>query len=465
MNGKSDRSRKFSHARRRWLAGCAAGLAAPALAADAPAPADAGAASAAVAAAKGSRLALLLGNRSYPEPFDLPPIPKNVHDVHAALEKRGFLVSDALDLDLAGSRQALDRFIAQANASPPSSTLFFYFSGHGAQVDALNLLLPAGLNPSSPRDAVRQGSLQLLDDIVRRLPERPDGLIIAVIDACRTSLKADDAGLNQVKAPPGCLIAFSTGAGKPAIAPAVATQNTFYTASLVRLLGSVADETSFPDLFRLVKADVHQVMSNYPIEIIRRVAQDPFIADDSHVAPPVGIESILGTAAQRSEQEANDWAALRQLTWPSQVRQQADAFLKNYPDSKLAAGATVARDGATDAVKVLQRPEIRLQRTAFQVRNDMDTSQVADLVKAGRGDKDAAARMAQRFANFGGSATAMARYEGWLQYAAGLGNGIASFELALFYRRQDQPLPAAQYESRARELGYTPPLSLDNSRK
>jgi hypothetical protein len=28
-----------------------------------------------------------------------------------------------------------------------------------------------------------------------------------------------------------------------------------------------------------------------------------------------------------------------------------------------------------------------------------------------------------------------------------------------------QPLLAAQYESRARELGYTPPPSLDNSRK
>ena len=57
------------------------------------------------------------------------------------------------------------------------------------------------------------------------------------------------------------------------------------------------------------------------------------------------------------------------------------------------------------------------------------------------------------------------RYEGWMQYAAALGNGIASYELALHYRRVEQPLLAAQFESRARELGYTPPPSLDNSRK
>jgi TPR repeat protein len=55
--------------------------------------------------------------------------------------------------------------------------------------------------------------------------------------------------------------------------------------------------------------------------------------------------------------------------------------------------------------------------------------------------------------------------EGWMQYAAALGNGIASYELAVYYRRQEQPVPAAQYETRARDLGYTPPSTLDNVRK
>ena len=57
------------------------------------------------------------------------------------------------------------------------------------------------------------------------------------------------------------------------------------------------------------------------------------------------------------------------------------------------------------------------------------------------------------------------RYEGWLQFAVALGNGIASYELALHFRSTGQPLLASQFEARARDLGYTPPPDLDNVRK
>jgi len=89
-----------------------------------------------------------------------------------------------------------------------------------------------------------------------------------------------------------------------------------------------------------------------------------------------------------------------------------------------------------------------------------------ELRKAARGDKDAAARIARTYATGHGEIERDPnRYEGWLQYAAALGNGIASYELAVYYRRQGQPTPAAQYETRARDLGYRPPTSLDNQRK
>jgi hypothetical protein len=69
-----------------------------------------------------------------------------------------------------------------------------------------------------------------------------------VVDACRTSLRAPcrDRRLQPGRAPLGCLIVFSTGAGKPAIAPAVETLNTFYTGSLVKLLGSAPTRSPFP---------------------------------------------------------------------------------------------------------------------------------------------------------------------------------------------------------------------------
>jgi TPR repeat protein len=108
---------------------------------------------------------------------------------------------------------------------------------------------------------------------------------------------------------------------------------------------------------------------------------------------------------------------------------------------------------------------VRLYRSAFQPKTTR-TDWIEELKKAARGDKDAAARIARTYLRGEGDVERDPnRYEGWLQYAAALGNGIASYELALYYRRQGQPVPAAQYESRAKELGYTPPRGLDNIRK
>ncbi|MES1163604.1 MAG: caspase family protein, partial [Rhizobacter sp.] len=210
-----------------------------------------------------TRLALLIGNAVYPAPHDLPPVHKNIRDLSAALQQRDFKVTAVIDLDPAALRRAIQAFAAEAQKAPPDATVLFYFTGHGMQVDAENLMLGAGIAPNAREDVLLNSSLHLQRDVVDMLPRRSTGMSIAVVDACRVDLRAALAasdGFNQVEAPSGCLIVFSTGAGKPAIAPARETDNTFYTASLVKLLQTGADELSFSDLFRLVKLDVQQTM-------------------------------------------------------------------------------------------------------------------------------------------------------------------------------------------------------------
>ncbi len=429
------------------------------------------------------RLALLIGNREYPDGEDLPPIHKNVRDLKRALEARGFKVSQGLDLDLPQASAAMASFAAEVRAAPADSTVFFYFSGHGAQVDAENLLVSARLSPKAVPDNLVRGSLTLTKGVVGQLPLRPLGLTIAVIDACRTSLRdvAVGQGLNQVEAPPGCLIAFATGAGRPAIAPADDTRNTFYTDSLVRLLDSSSGEITFSDLFRLVKTDVHNVMINHPVPLLRRFAQVSFIAENTQVrrrlAPqvPVAADASATAAAPArfaSRDEAADWSQLETTVWPGDVSRLAVEYLRNHPGTRLAGSAQVARDGALEALDILRRREVSLSRSAFQPTvaaadgygAPTSTEPSTDLLKCGRGDKDAAARVARTHGRNSGRWD-RGRYEGWLQYAAALGNGIASYELALHYRRENQPVLAAQSEARARALGYTPPPSLDNTRK
>lgn len=414
------------------------------------------------------RLALLIGNRDYPEGEDLPPIHKNVRDLRAVLEKRGFTVDQGLDLDLAQSRAAVQAFAARVRAAPADCTALFYFSGHGAQVDAENLLLAARANPKARPEVLQRNSLTLSGDVLGPLPNRPAGLTIAVIDACRTSLRdvARGEGLNQVEAPPGKLIAFATGAGRPAIAPADDTRHTFYTASLVKLLESASDEISFSDLFRLVKYDVQNTMLNHPLPLLRRFAQFPFIAENTQLRrrlaplPPPEVAAAAAPPPPRPRDEAEDFARLEAAIWPAEVARLAEDYLRNHAASPLAGSAIVAREGAREAVKALRSRDVQLFRSAFVPAADGGASERDELTKAGRGDKDAAARIARRHGRRDGG-----RYEGWLQYASELGNGIAAYELALHYRREAQPLLADRYEKRAVDLGYTPPPSLDNTRK
>ena len=118
-------------------------------------------------------------------------------------------------------------------------------------------------------------------------------------------------------------------AGRPAIAPADDTRNTFYTDSLVRLLESSSDEITFSDLFRLVKADVHNVMVNHPVPLLRRFAQVPFIAENTQVrrrlAPQAAVAADAPAAPPRfiSRDDAADWAQLEAAVWPADVARQA----------------------------------------------------------------------------------------------------------------------------------------------
>ena len=151
--------------------------------------------------------------------------------------------------------------------------------------------------------------------------------------------------------------------------------------------------------------------------------------------------------------------------WPADVHKLAEEYLQRYPLSGRIGSVQVSREGANEAMRALRGNDVRLYRSAFQPKTTQ-AGWLAEWRKAARGDKDAAARIGRVYQRGEGDiAVDTNRYEGWMQYAAALGNGIACYELAVWYRRQGQPVLAAQYEARSRELGYTPPPTLDHYRK
>lgn len=126
------------------------------------------------------------------------------------------------------------------------------------------------------------------------------------------------------------------------------------------------------------------------------------------------------------------------------------------------------RHGAQQALAALQRRDVKLLRSAFCDAADDTGLPLADVRAAARGDAEAAHRIARHYRaqrDQPGRAEALNRYEGWLQYAAALGQETASYELAVHYRRTGQPIYAAVYEARAVERGFIVPVALDNVRK
>lgn len=156
--------------------------------------------------------------------------------------------------------------------------------------------------------------------------------------------------------------------------------------------------------------------------------------------------------------------ALQQAVWPADIVRLADQYLARFPGGSWSGDANVLRERAGMTAVVLKRPDVRLYRSAFQPAA-ADASVHEDLRRAALGDPAAAVRLARRHQQGDGVAQDPNRYVGWLQYASMLGDERASYELALHFRRDAQPVLAAKYEARAVELGFTPPRDLDHVRK
>lgn len=156
---------------------------------------------------------------------------------------------------------------------------------------------------------------------------------------------------------------------------------------------------------------------------------------------------------------------LQDARWPADIVIVADRYITSYPNGPLAASAHADLEKARNTKRLLERSDIRLYRGDFLVRGAAPTL-YDDVRKAALADKEAAARMARLYRDGdGGVGANPSRYVGWLQYAAALGNAPASYELAVYYRKADQPSLAAPYEARAEELGFKAPSALDNVRK
>ena len=280
----------------------------------------------AAAAADPSRLALVVGNDAYPG----APLSNAVNDAKAMaalLGEAGFGVDLRTNVDRTAFGDATRQF-AEAAQKSDVKLVFFYYAGHGAQLDWRNYLLPvdARVNTSADLPAQCVDLASLLTGLARAKGKT----FVIVLDACRdnpfgASFRPAQKGLSQFDAPSGSLLAFSTAPGRVAAdASGASAQSGLYAEHLVRELSVRA--TRLEDALKRVRLAVR---------IASKGAQVPWestsLESDVFLFPAARklTEAELEGEIQREldawnrvkgSKETNEWAA----------------FLRDYPSGRFA---------------------------------------------------------------------------------------------------------------------------------
>lgn len=173
--------------------------------------------------AEARNLALVIGNDGYQ---NVPQLQKAVNDaraVSAELERLGFVVRRAENLDQKAMSRAIVSF--ESDVAPGDQALFYY-SGHGFEIGGTNYLLPTDVPSVGAReqDLVKDASFPV-DRIIDGIRQRGAGVAILILDACRdnpfagagTRSLPGTRGLARVDAPEGVFVLMSAGAKQAAL--------------------------------------------------------------------------------------------------------------------------------------------------------------------------------------------------------------------------------------------------------
>ena len=203
------------------------------------------------------RTALLMGAWDYSDPL-FPRLPEaGIHGdlirMKAKLETLGFHVTMVENPDIAKAEKAVDdfgaRLVPRAPNDTPYRTSLFYFSGHGAEHEGHNYLIPVGKTNIGPGADLKVKALAV-DRILNRMESSGIAVNLVFLDCCRNGLNKGQSGLAPMTAK-GAMIGFATRSGEEAETKASGSP---YTSALLSHLGDAG--RSLTDMHSLVTQDL-----------------------------------------------------------------------------------------------------------------------------------------------------------------------------------------------------------------
>ncbi len=292
------------------------------------------------------RVALVIGNANYHKVAGLTNSVNDARDVAAVLKAQGVDVIHRKDLDKAAMEQAIGEFGDRLRAG---ATGIFYYAGHALQMQGQNYLIPVDATLSAEqRTRLETISLDLILD---QLSHSKVKVSILILDACRNNpferkFRSIGAGLAQVNAPEGTLIAYATAPGQ--VANDGDGENGLYTAELIRVMKEPG--LSVEEVFKRVRIAVSRKSNGEQIPW-----ESSSLTGDFYFIP--GKRPTAGDEARDAA-----WANLRltedEKVWSS-IKESANqddfkAFVAAYPGSPYAAFAARRLDAMQQNATVSQ---------------------------------------------------------------------------------------------------------------
>lgn len=277
-----------------------------------------------------TRLALVIGNAGYRHAQPLVNSLHDARDLAGDLRATGFEVMEAMDTELSGLLDAIDRFATRLHEQGGVGLL--YYSGHGVQVEGENYLVP--IDAELKRKNRIKYEAFALNDLLERMGGRGAGSInLVILDACRdnpfeSTRGGGTRGLARINAPESTLILYAAKPGQTA-SDNPQGRNGLFTQHLreaIRQPG-VNVETAFANVVKQVYEESER--AQYPWK--EGVLLHPFAFVPE--APGTGTpETGVTPAPAGANPEVLFWETVKDSADPAQY----GAYLMRYPQGLFA---------------------------------------------------------------------------------------------------------------------------------
>jgi formylglycine-generating enzyme required for sulfatase activity len=277
------------------------------------------------------RFALVLGNSDYQHVESLVNPANDAADVAAKLRQLGFQVKLKLNVGNVEMGRVINDYVRQL-ASHPDNEGFFWYAGHGVQIEGENYLLPVDIDAEDDV-AIQYGSYplnRLIESFERTARNK---LNLVILDACRNNPFRNTSGGNRSLSrglstvehvPQDLFILFSTSAGAVAADGERGKRNSPFAEAFLKYMDS-------SEILPLVMADVSQETLRLTGGKQRPFPQGSIISEKYYSLNPQVAEVPQGGKIERMEKPAGLPA---RTSSNDLVRVQGGSFMMGSPTSE-----------------------------------------------------------------------------------------------------------------------------------